>query len=86
MRAKKLPMSLEGEAMATWLELSGKQHASYSTTKTENVWGQSNFFQLRQTTESLSIFMYELKRLIDQAMPDTDHAKSYQSIRSPYRS
>ena len=81
MKAKKLPTLLEGEALATWLELSEEQKASYTDAKAKMIerLGPMQFvsmidFHHRQLLpgESLPVFVHELKRLIDQAMPEAD--------------
>ena len=83
MKAKKLPTLLEGEALATWLELSEEQKASYSASKAKMIeqMGPMQFvsmddFHSRRLLpgESLPVFVHELKRLIGQAMPDADAA------------
>ena len=83
MKAKKLPTLLEGEALATWLELSEEQKASYTDAKAKMIerLGPMQFvsmddFHHRQLLpgESLPVFVHELKRLIDQAMPEADAA------------
>ena len=80
-KAKKLPTLLEGEALATWLELSEEQKASYSGAKAKMIerLGPMQFVSMDDfhhrrllPSESLPVFAHDLKRLIDQAMPDAD--------------
>ena len=80
-KAKKLPTLLEGEALATWLELSEEQKASYSGAKAKMIerLGLMQFVSMDDfhhrrllPSESLPVFAHDLKRLIDQAMPDAD--------------
>ena len=83
MKAKKLPTLLEGEALATWLELSEEQKASYSDAKAKMIerLGPMQFVSMDDfhnrrllPNESLPIFVHDLKRLIDQAMPEAEAA------------
>ena len=80
-KAKKLPTLLEGEALATWLELTAEQQASYTDAKARMLERLSpvqfvsmDDFHRRHLMpgESLPLFVHELKRLMEQAMPKTD--------------
>ena len=80
-KAKKLPTLLEGEALATWLELSEEQKANYIGAKAKLIErlepmqfvSMDDFHHRRLLpSESLPVFAHDLKRLIDQAMPDAD--------------
>ena len=77
-KIKKLPTLLEGEALALWLELSDEDQADYAKAKkaiTEKMCPASfvslDEFHLRKMHpgESLSLFVHELKKLLNQAMP-----------------
>ena len=88
-KAKKLPTLREGEALAVWMELSEGDQANYATVK-EKMAKQimpSEFITLDefhkhklQPGESLSLFVYELKKLLDQAMPGMDAAAREQLL------
>ena len=77
-RARKLPTLLEGEALAVWLELTAEQQGDYMQAKKEIMTSimpmefvSMDHFHKRklQPGEALSVFVHELKKLIDQAMP-----------------
>ncbi len=80
-KASKLPTLLEGEALATWLELSDEEQRDYKTAK-ERIVEQMvpmGFVTLEQfhhrklrPGEALPLFLHELKKLLDQAMPNID--------------
>ncbi len=79
MKARKLPTLLEGEALATWLELSEEEQGDYKTAKkailskmTPMGFVTLEELHLRKLRpgEALSIFLHDLKKLLDQAMPD----------------
>ena len=81
LKAKKLPTLLEGEALGTWLELTAEQQASYADAKAKMVerlapvqFVSMDDFHRRHFLpgESLSVFVHELKKLVEQAMPKTD--------------
>ena len=89
MKTKKLPMLLEDEAIAVWFELTSKEQASYSTVKQKIIKQMvpANFVSLAsfhkrtlQPGESLSVFTYELKWLLDQALPTADASTSKQLL------
>ena len=80
-KAKKLPTLLEGEAFAVWLELTAAERASYVDAKAKLIARMAPVqfvtlgdFHARRSRpgESLSVFLHELKRLLDQAMPGAD--------------
>ena len=74
----KLPTLLEGEALAIWLELSEEEQKDYATAeeKIVNTIAPIEFVSLDefhscklQPSESLSVFVHRLKKLLDRAMP-----------------
>ena len=78
-KVKKLPTLLEGEALAVWMELSGKEKSDYGVTKgklikkmvpLEFVWLEEFQKQSIFPGESVGMYLYELKRLLQQAMPE----------------
>ena len=80
-KAKRLPTLLEGEALAVWLELSEDEQKDYKVAKAKILerMGPVQFILMDDfhrcwllPGESLSVFIHELKRLMDQAMPDAD--------------
>ena len=80
-KAKRLPTLLEGEALAVWLELSEAEQKSYKDAKAKIIermgpmqfTSMDNFHYRRLLPgESLSVFVHELKRLLDHAMPKAD--------------
>ena len=88
-KAKKLPTLLEGEALAVWLELSEDEKKSYKDAKTKILERMSpmqfvsmdNFHRRRLLPgKSLSVFVHELKRLLDQAMPGAEAATRKQLL------
>ena len=71
----------EGEALAVWLELSEDEQKDYKVAKAKilermgpvQFVSMDDFHRCRLLPgESLSVFIHELKRLMDQAMPDAD--------------
>ena len=77
-RAVKLPTLLEGEALATWLDLSDDERKNYGIVKEKLTAAMvsTSFTTLEQfhhrklvPGEALSLFLHELKQLLDQAMP-----------------
>ena len=72
---------MEGEALAIWLELTEAEKANYQDSKAKLIarmapvkcvsLGDFHAKQLRPG-ESLSVFLHELKRLLDQAMPEAE--------------
>ena len=80
-QAVKLPTLLEGEALAVWLELSEEQQQDYEASKKEiaRAMMPMGFVSLEEfhrrklrPGEALSLFVHDLKKLLDQAMPDLD--------------
>ena len=78
---RKLPTLLEGEAFANWLGLSEEEQADYKTAKEKitNKMKPTEFVSLDDyhrrklgPGEPISVFVYELKKLLDQAMPNLD--------------
>ena len=77
----KLPTLLEGEALATWIELSEDEQEDYGAAKQKMIErmvpasfvSMDGFLKRRlRSGEALSLYLYELKRLLDQAMPGLD--------------
>ena len=88
-RAAKLPTLLEGEALAVWSELSEQDQSTYSTARRRIKEAMapiafvslSGFNQRKQQPgEALSVYLHELKRLLDQAMPNLDGATRSQLL------
>ena len=78
-KATRLPTLLEGEALAIWLELSNEQQEDYKIAKEEieKAMKPMGFVSLDdfhrrklQPGEALSVFVHDLKKLIDQAIPN----------------
>ena len=78
MQAIKLPMLLEGETLATWLELSDEEQMTYETAKKAVVDGimpmaftsLEEFHQRKlHPGEALSVYVHNLKVLLERAMP-----------------
>ena len=78
-KAAKLPTLLEGEALAVWLELSEEDKDDYSKAKKAikskllpTAFSALDKFNRRSMLpgETLPLFLHDLKRLLDQAMPD----------------
>ena len=79
--ALKLPTLLEGEALSVWLELTDEQQKDYKAAKKELVakMAPMGFTSLEefhrqklQPGESVSVYLHDLKRLLDQALPDLE--------------
>ena len=74
----KLPTLLEGEALATWMELSEDEQGNYGAAKQkmiESFVSMDGFLKRRlRSGEALyrCMYLYELKRLLDQVMPGLD--------------
>ena len=80
-KALKLPTLLEGEALAVWLELSEEQKQWYATAKKElsialmpmEFVSLNNFHRcMMRPGEALSVFVHDLKKLLEQAMLELD--------------
>lgn len=78
-KALKLPTLLEGEALAIWLEMTEEQQGDIKTAKETLVSKMKpvafvalDVFHHRtlQPGEALAVFVHELKKLLEQAMPD----------------
>ena len=77
-KAIKLPTLLEGEALAIWLELSEEEQGSYEEAR-KQIQGKMmpmEFVSLEEfhrrklrPDEALSVFVHNLKKLLEQAMP-----------------
>ena len=77
-KAAKLPTLLEGEALAVWIELSEEDKKDYAKAKkaikskllprTFTALEKFNG-RLMLPSETLPLFLHDLKRLLDQAMP-----------------
>ena len=79
MKALRLPTLLEGEALAVWLELSQDEQKNIATAKEKMIqkMAPTRFislekFQKRKLLpgEAISLYLHELKMLLDQAMPE----------------
>lgn len=77
--ALKLPTLLEGEALAVWLELTEDEQKDYSVTKQKIIDAikPMSFISLDdfhkralRPEEPLSLYVHELKQLLNQAMPE----------------
>ena len=77
--ALKLPTLLEGEALAIWLELTEDEQRDYTVTKKKIVdaikpmsfISLDDFHKrLLRPEEPLSLYVHELKQLLNQAMPE----------------
>ena len=82
-------MLLEGEALAVWLELNEDEQKSYKGAKAKKIERMSlvqfvsidDFYRRKLLPgEPLSVFVHELKRLMDEAMPDADVATRKQLL------
>jgi hypothetical protein len=80
-KALKLPTLLEGEALAVWLELSEETQKSYSEAKKQIIAKMvpqsfvslDDFHKRRlHIGEPISVYVHELKKLLDHAMPTLD--------------
>ena len=80
---------MEGEALAIWLELTEAEKANYQDSKGKLIAQMApvKFVSLEdfharrlRPGESLSVFLHELKRLLDQAMPEAEAATRTQLV------
>lgn len=80
-KASKLPTLLEGEAFAVWLELSEEQQGSYEDAMKEikRRMMPMEFVSLEEfhrrklrPGEALSVFVHDMKKLLEQAMPNLE--------------
>ena len=78
-KAKKLPTLLEGEALAAWMELTEEEKRDFGVVKEKLIrkLAPLEFVSLEQFQkraifpgESIGMYLYELKRLLRQAMPE----------------
>ena len=85
----KLPTLLEGEAFAAWLDLSLEERKEYKTMKEKLIarMAPSNFVTMEEFRdrklrpgEALSLYLHDLRQLIDRAMPKLDLALKEQLI------
>ena len=81
-QALKLPTLLEGEALASWLELSEEEQQDYKLSKRKLIkkltppsFATLNEFHARKLRpgEALSLFTQDLKRLLQLAMPGLEN-------------
>ena len=88
-RAAKLPTLLEGEALAVWSELKENQQVNYERARwliiekmaPAGFVSLSNVNQRKlQPVEVLSVYLHELKRLLNQAIPNLDAATQNQLL------
>lgn len=88
-KALKLPTLLEGEALAVWLELSEDQQTHYPTAKKEILAAlmPMEFLSLDEfhrrklrPGEALSVFVHDIKKLLNQAMPDLEETARKQLL------
>ena len=79
MMALKLPTLLEGEVLSVWLELTDEQQKDYKEAKKQLVakmvpmgfMSLEDFHRRKlQPSDSPSVYLHDLKRLLDQALPD----------------
>ena len=79
--AVKLPTLLEGDALAVWLDLNEDENKTYDVVKKRLIetlmpmgFTVLDRFQTRrlQPGEVLSVFSHDLKKLLEQAMPEID--------------
>ena len=84
-----MPTLLEGEALAVWLELTEEEQSSYSNarTKIKQAMMPMEFislseFQCRKLRpgEALSVFRHDMKKQLEQAMPNFDMAARNQLL------
>ena len=80
-KALKLPTLLEGEALAVWSDLEEEQQSNYGTAKEKisNTMMPTEFVSLDEFKrrklrpgEALSVFVYDMKKLLERAMPSLD--------------
>ncbi|KAL5509977.1 hypothetical protein EMCRGX_G005432 [Ephydatia muelleri] len=85
----KLPKLLEGVAFAAWLDLSLEERKEYKTMKEKLIarMAPSNFITMEEfrdrklrPSEALSLYLHDLRQLIDRAMPKLDLALKEQLI------
>ena len=88
-KALKLPTLLEGEALAVWVELTDEEQKDYAATKKKIIdaimpmqfVSLADFHKrLLLPGESLSMYVHQLKQLLNQAMPDIPAAAKEQLL------
>ena len=88
-KAKKLPTLLEGEALAAWMELTEEEKRDFGVVKEKLIrkLAPLEFVSLEQFQkraifpgESIGMYLYELKRLLRQAMPELAEDASQQLL------
>ena len=88
-KALKLPTLLEGEALAVWVELTDEEQKDYAATKKKIIdaimpmqfVSLADFHkQMLLPGESLSMYVHQLKQLLNQAMPDIPTAAKEQLL------
>ena len=88
-KAKKLPTLLEGEALAAWMELTEEERRDFGVVKEKLIrkLAPLEFVSLEQFQkraifpgESIGMYLYELKRLLRQAMPELAEDASQQLL------
>ena len=85
-QALKLPTLLEGEALAIWLELEDEQQKDFKTAKGKIIMPMAfstleEFHQRKlHPGEALSVFVHDLKTMLEHAMPDIDEASRTQLL------
>ena len=88
-KAKKLPTLLEGEALAAWMELTEEEKRDFGVAKEKLIrkLAPLEFVSLEQFQkraifpgESIGMYLYELKRLLRQAMPELAEDASQQLL------
>jgi len=91
-KALKLPTLLEGEALASWMELTDEQQGSYEEAKKrlletmmpiEFVSLDDFHHRKLRPGEALSVFVHDMKKLLDYAMPGLDKTARDQLFLDP---
>ena len=88
-KAKKFPTLLEGEVLAAWMELTEDKRKDFAVAKTILIkkLAPLEFVSLEEFQkrvifpgESVGIYLYELKQLLRQAMPELPEDASRQLL------
>ena len=88
-KALKLPTLLEGEALAIWLELTAEEQSDYDATKEKisETMMPMEFVSLEEfhhrklrPGEALSVFIHDMKKLLEQAMPGLEETARNQLL------
>jgi len=94
-KAKKMPTLQEGEALAVYLDLSEDEKKDYKVARKKLIdrlapmkFTSLDEFHARKLHpgESLSVFLHMLKRILTQAMPESDAATRQQLLRHQFLS